>query len=168
MVSVSLDDGRGLIILRPNRSADWRANRLLWLLVAVHSLVITVGFALAGAWMVLPFAGAELLLLGGVLWFVNRKCSRQQVITLDGALLAIEKGVERPQRLWRFTTEETSVSVHDAPYPNDPPQISLCSKGEQVDIGEFLGLEERRELLLRLRACGLRVHEHGALGARRF
>ncbi len=168
MVSVSLDDGRGLIILRPNRSADWRANRLLWLLVAAHSLLITAGFALAGAWMILPFAGVELLVLGAALWFVNRKCSHQEVITLDGAVLAIEKGVERPQRHWRFTTGETSVSVHDAPYPNDPPRISLCSRGEKVDIGGFLGLEERRELLMRLRDCGLRVRDHGAHGAQRF
>jgi uncharacterized membrane protein len=111
VVSVSHDEGRRLIILRPNRSADWHQNRMLWMLLFSHSSLIATGFALAGAWMILPFAGLELLLLGAALWYVNWKCNHQQVITLDGASLAIDKGVLRPRRRWRFVTVETSVSV---------------------------------------------------------
>ncbi len=168
MVSVSHDEGRRLIILRPNRSADWHQNRMLWMLLFSHSSLIATGFALAGAWMILPFAGLELLLLGAALWYVNWKCNHQQVITLDGASLAIDKGVLRPRRRWRFVTVETSVSVLEAPFPNEPPRVSLCSAGEQVGIGEFLGHEELAELLSRLRACGLRVCDQGAAGTRHF
>ena len=56
----------------------------------------------------------------------------------------------------------------EAPFPNDPPRVSLCSAGEQVAIGEFLGHEELAELLARLRACGLRVRQQGAAGTRQF
>ncbi len=168
MVSVRHDAGQRLIILRPNRSADWHQNRLLWVLLFAHSSLIAVGFALAGAWMILPFAGIELLLLGAALWYVNWKCSHQQVITVGEDTLAIDKGVVRPRRRWRFATQETSVSVLEAPFPNDPPRVSLCSAGEQVAIGEFLGHEELAELLARLRACGLRVRQQGAAGTRQF
>ena len=162
------DAGQRCIILQPNRSADWRQNRLLWTFLFVHSGVIAVGFALAGAWMILPFMGLEVLLLGAALWYVNRKCHRQQVITVDEDTLVIDKGILLPQRRWRFVTGHTSVSVLDAPFPNDPPRVTLCSADQHVDIGEFLGHEELAELLSRLRACGLRVRQQGASGARRF
>jgi len=168
VVSVRQDAGQRLIILRPNRSADWHQNRLLWLFIFAHSALIAVGFALAGAWMILPFAGIELLLVGTALWYVNWKCSHQQVITVDEETLSVDKGVLRPRRRWEFSTEDTSVSVLEAPYPNDPPRVSLCSAGERVSIGEFLGHEELAELLTRLRACGLRVRQQGQAGTRRF
>lgn len=168
MVSVRHDAGQRLIVLRPNRSADWRQNQLLWAFLFGHSALIAIGFALAGAWMILPFMGLEVILLGAALWYVNWKCNHQQVITVDGDSLAIDKGVFLPRRRWRFVTDETSVSVLDAPFPNDPPRVALCSAGQQVHIGEFLGHEELAELLTRLRACGLRVRQQGAAGTRRF
>lgn len=168
MVSVREDAGQRRIILRPNRSADWRQNQLLWGFLFIHSSLIAVGFAIAGAWMILPFMGLEVMLLGAALWYVNWKCSHQQVITLDEDTLAIDKGILLPRRRWRFAAGDTSVSVLDAPYPNDPPRVTLCSAGQQVDIGEFLGHEELAELLSRLRACGLRVRRQGAAGTRQF
>ena len=65
MVSARHNAEESLIILRPNRSADWRANRNLLLSLAALSCVISTGFALLGAWVILPFAGLEIAVLGG-------------------------------------------------------------------------------------------------------
>ncbi|MFM7275367.1 MAG: DUF2244 domain-containing protein [Gammaproteobacteria bacterium] len=168
MVSARREDELARIVIRPNRSADWRDNRLLWVVLAAHSLVIATGFALAGAWVILPFAGLETLLLGALLWHVQRRCSRQEVITLSGPLLSIAKGIGRPEHSWDLALEGASVSVQETEFPNDPPRISLCSGATQVDVGGFLSREEGEELVDALRRLGIRVRRHGAHGRRSF
>lgn len=168
MVSAKREDELARIVIRPNRSADWADNRLLWLAIGAHSLIIAIGFALAGAWVILPFAGLETLLLGAILWHVQRRCNRQEVITLSGSLLSIEKGADRPERSWDLALEGASVSVQETEFPNDPPRISLCSGATQVDVGDFLSREEGEELVNALRRLGIRVRRHGAHGRRSF
>jgi uncharacterized membrane protein len=168
VVSSHREEDRIEIILRPNRSADWRTNRLLLLSLAAVSLVIGGGFAAAGAWMILPFAGLEVMAVGGALYWVSWKLSYQQVITVAGASLSIDKGVYRPRRSWRFARAETSVAVHRAPFPHEPPRISLCNREHHVRVGEFLSLEEGQHLLRALRESGLRVRDHGHVVRRRF
>lgn len=168
MVSASREQEVARIVIRPNRSADWRDNRLLWVVLGAHSLIIGAGFALAGAWVILPFAGLETLLLGALLWHVQRRCSRQEVITLSGPLLSVEKGAGRRERSWDLAADGASVSVQETEFPNDPPRISLCSGTTQVDVGDFLGREEGEELVDALRRLGLRVRRHGAHGRRSF
>jgi uncharacterized membrane protein len=168
VVSASREEERARIVIRPNRSAGWHDNRLLWLVLGAHSLIIGTGFALAGAWVILPFAGIETLLLGAILWHVQRRCSRQEVITLAGPLLSIEKGVDHPERSWDLRAEGASVSVQETEFPNDPPRISLCSGTTQVDVGDFLSREEGEELVDALRRLGIRVRRHGAHGRRSF
>ena len=48
---------------RPNRSLSAHGRRLWFGLIASATLLMAAGAATLGAWMVLPFAGAELLLV---------------------------------------------------------------------------------------------------------
>ena len=81
---VSLDelDGEKVIVAKPNHSSTWRQN--LWLLaaLAVPSLGAGIGFALMGAWPILPLAGLELSVLAGALYWVNWKLEYRHVIRL--------------------------------------------------------------------------------------
>jgi len=168
LVSSRHDHDRREIVLRPNRSADWRTNQRLLISLGAISLLIGAGFAAAGAWLILPFAGLEIGIVAGSLYWVSWKLSYRQVITLSPTALSIDKGVYRPRRSWRFALAETSVSVHHAEFPNDPPRISLCSRDQHVPIGEFLSPEEGQRLLRALRDSGLRVRDHGHMIKRRF
>lgn len=168
MVSASDDGMLQRIVICPNRSADWRANlRLLAFLFAV-SLCIGTGFALVGAWMILPFAGIELLALGAALYYVNWRLTYREVITLGRGAVHIVKGVYRPREEWHFALEHATVSVRDSTQPRARPLVSLCHLREEIDIGGCLGDEELEDLLAQLRATGLRVRHHGAPGKRRF
>jgi len=168
MLTTSLATGQCQIVLRPNRSSNWPSNRLMVLLIAVQAFAISAGFALAGAWMIFPFAGLEIACLTLVLHHVNRRLATREVITLEEDWLALEKGTMRPQHRWRFRRSDASVAVHLSAFPHDPPLISICDGPEQVGIGAFLSREEGEELLLRLHDCGLRVRRHGEPGLRRF
>ena len=49
------------ILLRPNQSTDWKMSLLFIFVIAFTCLAIGIGFAFAGATMILPFAGLEVL-----------------------------------------------------------------------------------------------------------
>jgi uncharacterized membrane protein len=57
MVQAQIDDQShtGQIILSPNASWSWKANLyVLYTLMAI-SLTVGIGFAIMGAWMILPY-----------------------------------------------------------------------------------------------------------------
>lgn len=60
--------GEGLqAVVRPKRTLTLRGMTVLFAGLTLVVLTIGVGFTLAGAWPVLPFAGLELVLVGAVL-----------------------------------------------------------------------------------------------------
>lgn len=58
-------------------------------LVAVSSL-IGIGFALTGAWLVLPFAGIEMVALGAALLHHGRHVGDREVVSLEADALRVE------------------------------------------------------------------------------
>ena len=82
----------GRIVLQPNRSISWRANRIFLLLIALITILIASAFALLGAWLILPFAGIEILLLASLLWYVYTIHTRQEVVHFSTAEVMVEKG----------------------------------------------------------------------------
>jgi uncharacterized membrane protein len=136
------DGGTTTIIAKPNQSASWRANKLVILALAVPSLGAGIGFALAGAWVILPFAGLEIAALGGSLYYVNWKLQYRHVITLDANTVRIDKGFYLPRQSWTFKRESTGLSVQPERHPWDAPGLSLQSSGESISVGEFLNRDD--------------------------
>ena len=81
MIDIQYDQQKqeGWNVFQPNRAVSWRTNQIFLLLIGSLSALIAGGFALLGAWMILPFAGVEILLLVSLLWYVNTIHSRQEV-----------------------------------------------------------------------------------------
>ena len=71
-------------IARPNRSLTPAVRRGLIGLILAANTLIGLGFWLAGAWPVLPFAGLELLLLFVALRAVARRDAAFESIRLEG------------------------------------------------------------------------------------
>ncbi|MDC1288236.1 DUF2244 domain-containing protein, partial [Gammaproteobacteria bacterium] len=91
-------------VLTPNCSISWR--ELLWFYCLTCVVALTVGlfFTLQGLWLVLPFSGLEMLVLGIGLYITSRKAYRREVITLDPECTRVEKGVQRVDQVWEFKT----------------------------------------------------------------
>ena len=51
-------------VLRPNRSLSWRQNLAVFAGLCAVTLIATIPLVAAGCWLVLPFAGLELLVVG--------------------------------------------------------------------------------------------------------
>lgn len=156
-----------IIVAAPNHSASWQANK--WVLIAMCCLsgVIAGGFALVGAWPILPFAGLEMLALTSALYYVCWKLRYRHVVTLEADKVRIHKGHYHPRQQWCFDRDNTTIQVMSQPHPWDAPQISLCNRGEQVSLGEFLSKEDTNTLLQLLRER-FRVQGQSAKALRNF
>ena len=167
MVTTSRTASRLMIIVQPNCSASWRSNQLVLLAISVPSLTFAIGFALLGAWPILPFAGLELLALGSALYYVNWKLQYRHVITLSDDSVCIDKGFYLPRQSWKFPRQGTGLAIIPEQHPWDGPELSLQRTGESVSVGEFLNRDDSLKLADLLRQ-EIRVGSHSEPGKRLF
>jgi uncharacterized membrane protein len=156
-----------MIVARPNQSASWRANLWLLLLLSIPVLAIAIVFALLGAWLILPFAGLELLALGAALYRVSRKVQYRHVITVSDDSVYVDKGYDCPLQHWRFARESTGLAVTTERHPWDGPALCMQDRHESVRLGEFLNREDSLKLLDLLKQ-EIRVRSHSGSALREF
>ena len=130
---------------------------MFYLFTCVVALLIGVFFTLQGLWLVLPFSGFEMLVLGIGLYVTSRKSYRKEVITLGPKRTRIEKGVQRIDECWEFQTPWIKVTEQ---YP-DPGsarrRLIISMYGESVEVGSFLANSEKEALAFQLKDCIIRV-----------
>ena len=78
-------DGFARVISRPNCSLNWRQTMRFYAWMCVVSIGIALVFAVQGIWMILPFAGAELLALGVALYWVACRTHECEVVSVGPA-----------------------------------------------------------------------------------
>jgi len=156
-----------MIVAKPNCSASWRSNQLVILALAIPSLTIATVFTLRGAWPILPFAGLELLALGGALYYVNWKLQYRHVITLSDDSVRIEKGFYNPIQSWQFPRRKTGLAITPEKHPWEGPGLTVHDSTESVTVGEFLSRDDSLELAKLLRS-EIRVKTHSPLHKQDF
>ena len=149
-VESKIEENIHRILLRPNQSTSWKTSLLFVSVIAFTCLAIGIGFAFAGATMILPFAGLEVLFVGVCVYLVMKKTYKQEVITLTKEKLKIEKGAGKIDQVWEYFRMWSYVSVEKPEHPWYPAHIVIRSKGERVPIGDFLNEEEKEDLVMSL------------------
>jgi uncharacterized membrane protein len=160
-------DAGDVIVAEPNRSASWRTNKIVLILMCCLSGMIALGFAALGAWPVLPFAGLEMLALGSALYYVCWKLRYRHVITVNPQTVRVQKGHYYPRQSWDIPFDEVALSVTQEKHPWDAPGISLFSRGEEISVGEFLNREDSLKLLSLLKGK-VRIGNHAPRSKRDF
>ena len=152
MIDVEYDrqSREGRIVLQPNRAISWRANRTFLLMITVLSILISSAFAYLGAWLILPFAGMEILLLASLLWYVYTLHSRQEVVHFSTAEVVVEKGRHAPAIKWSCQRPWCRLNLYQS-HPWYPQRLKLRCHHREIEIGEFLNECERDELRAYLR-----------------
>jgi uncharacterized membrane protein len=140
--------GERRIILRPNSSLTPHQAGLLLAAVAVVMAGIAGGFAALGLWMVLPFSGAEWLLLVYGFWVSFRSCAVREVITITEATVRVEKGRGKPEETHSFQRAWVSLDWAKPEIKGHPSRLSLRLHGKKIEVGRFL-VESEREALAR-------------------
>ncbi|MFL1405553.1 DUF2244 domain-containing protein [Marinobacter sp. M1N3S26] len=143
--------------LTPNRSISWPALVRVWLGLVLLTSIVVVGMSLAGAWLVIPFAGMELVAVGAGLWYTARKCCRQEVITFGPSRVRLEKGHEHCEQQWDWPRPSVRILLDEKPHPWLRERICLCCNGEEVPLADFLNPRDSRELVTLLESQGFPV-----------
>ena len=148
MIDVHQDGRTGAyrIVLQPNVSLS---RRQAWVLLAAMALAmgtIAAFFAGMGAWLVLPFAGAEWVLLAYCFNRVLRKLTIREVITITDDAIIVERGRRRPEQVHQLHRYWTAVEWERPLLPVHVGRVHLRLHGRRVEIGAFLAETERERL----------------------
>jgi len=149
-VSADSRPDRLLILLRPNRSLSRCGGWLLFGVIAGFLTIIAVGFALLGAWMILPFAGLEIVLVGGVTaWFARHHDDREWVV-LEPTCVRIARRSGKREEQFKFQRYWARVRF-ERRRRWEPSRLSIGSHGRFVEIGSQVEEVARRALARELR-----------------
>ncbi|MCX7628495.1 MAG: DUF2244 domain-containing protein [Methylophilaceae bacterium] len=151
------------ITARPNCSLTPSQKIGVFIAIALFPLVVATGFTLAGAWLVFPFAGLELLALGVAFYVVHRHSTDYESITIAGNDLAIERRFYNNISRVVFNRYWTYVVLKKM--PGGEHKLWLRSRGKQVEFGRYMDNEARQALASQLkRRIGATHHHYGEIG----
>ena len=138
------------IDLQPHCSLSTRGAALFFGSVCLPTFGIA-GIATAlGYWPILPFAGAEMLLLGWALRSNMQRRFDREAIDVSESEIVIEYARGTPRRVV-FPRHWAQVKIRRPNSPFHRSHLVIESHGRAYEVGKFLTEEERRQL-----AAGLR------------
>jgi len=152
VITEQSEDNARIIIVKPNKSATWRTNLYALIAISIPSLGAAIGFALLGAWPILPFAGAELMALAGALYYVSWNLEYRQIVTVSEQFIRVEKGYFVPKRTWLWARSETAVNVISPKNKWEGPQLWLHNRESRTAIGR-VSQQRRVRRLIKAIAC---------------
>ncbi|GAA0858233.1 DUF2244 domain-containing protein [Aliiglaciecola litoralis] len=130
------------IELSPNRSASWKEVKILICVISTVVLLIATAWSIAGAWLILPFAGFEVGLLALLMYRVSLYCHSKQVLTITPKSITFECGIKQPYFRWQFVRTATHVNVVEAETQFDRPKMVLTDDRISIPLGEFLNQQD--------------------------
>ncbi|HET7363842.1 MAG TPA: DUF2244 domain-containing protein [Burkholderiales bacterium] len=136
------------LTLKRNCSISPAGLACVFAALAIAALAIAAGFALAGAWLILPFAGLEVLLLGAAFLLQARHATDYERLVLDGGRLTVE--VAEAERVARYELDARALRVE-----NEGQHVVVRGPRAALLLGRHLDNESRAafaaELQKRLR-----------------
>jgi uncharacterized membrane protein len=138
------------IDLSPHCSLSTRGAALFFGSVCLVTLGVASAATALGFWPVLPFAGAEMLLLGWALHSNMQRRHERESIDVSETCVVIEYSRGTPRRVV-FPRHWAQVKIRRPQSPLHRGQLVIESHGRSYEVGKFLTEEERRHLAADLR-----------------
>jgi len=74
------------------------------------------------------------------------RCRDQEVVTIEGDIVKIEKGRKKPDEVWQFEKNWINLELVKSPLQGHPSKLLIRSKGKETEIGRCLTNDERKQL----------------------
>lgn len=129
-------------VLKRNCSLSPSQLLAVYVSLCVISLGIATYFWVNGATLVMPFAWAELLLVGVALLFYARHAADRELIALQPGRLTVEHQNGRHVERAEFVPDWVRVEPRD----DDRSLIELSGQGRVIAVGRYVRPELRRAL----------------------
>jgi len=141
------DDFR--LLIKRNCSISPAGLFRVFALLALATLGIGAGFAAAGAWLILPFAGLEVVVLGVAFVICGRHATDYERIELARGRLTVE--VADGPRTACYAMNARMVRVGLEGEGNLVPRVRLRAAGGNLEVGRHLEAQARTEFAAELR-----------------
>ncbi|MEN8130541.1 MAG: DUF2244 domain-containing protein [Pseudomonadota bacterium] len=146
-------------VIRPNRSLSWRGNLLFfWVMVSI-SFGIAGAFTLMGYWIVFPFAGLEMAVLGIALYLCAMRMTRYEVICVENDAVEVIVGRHKPEHRYRFNRHWVQLILSPPKAWGHSSRLLFRSHGRELEVGSCLSNTERQQLAKALERS-LRQQQH--------
>ncbi|WIO75498.1 DUF2244 domain-containing protein [Porticoccaceae bacterium LTM1] len=146
----------GRILIAPNRSMSTRGNVQMLAAVFLVSLILGVGFAIAGAWVTLPFFLLEFILLSVAMYWLLKRLHSHQLVVIGPSKIVVAHWHCRVV----LNRDQARFLVEAPQRFTDPPRLLIAGEGHSINLGTFLNERENSVLQQLLRETGLRsIHE---------
>jgi uncharacterized membrane protein len=143
------------IIARPNNSLSVDDSVKLLAALAGIALVVALGFFHIGAWLVLPFAGLEIMAFAYAFHTVYLHADDFESITIENDRVVVEKRNVKEITTTVFQRYWAQVNVRDVAMikgSNGKCGLFISSHGNEVEFGRnFINDEQRSQLARDLR-----------------
>ena len=140
------------IIARPNNSLSPDDSIKLLAAMATVAFLIAIGFASIGAWLVLPFAGLEILAFTYAFYTIYLHADDFESITIEEDRVVVEKRNYKESTKTVFQRYWAQVNVRDVltiKGSNGKSALFISSHGNEVEFGRNFISDEQRTLLAR-------------------
>jgi uncharacterized membrane protein len=138
------------IVLKRNCSMSPAGLACVFAALGAFSLAIATGFALLGAWLLLPFAGLEVLALGAAFAWVARHATDRERIELVNGRLVVEVADGATHERFEVDARRVRLRLVEEERAGGA-RVLLCERATEREIGRYLGAGARGELAALLR-----------------
>jgi uncharacterized membrane protein len=132
------------LVARRNNSLSTAGRNLVLGSLFVISFLISLGFALQGAWMILPFAGLEMVFVYLAFRCLERHAGDFESLSIQGDRVLIERRERGEVSRHEFNRYWAQVVLQPARWGRQAV-LALRSHGRQVEFGRLLTEEQRCE-----------------------
>lgn len=152
LVAETPAEGACRYTLRPNCSLSWRWVKRLLVGLALCMAAVSAYWVVLGAWLVVPFTGLELLVLGLGFYLCSVAGHSREVIEIEGADLRVLRGHRRLVEVARFPRYWTQVVLSRDPRGWYPSRLVLRCHGRRCEVAARLVEAEREDLAAALQS----------------
>jgi len=137
------------LLIRPNRSLPPQGIALVFAGIAFVCTTVAVAWATAGAWLVLPFFGLEIVVAGAALWTLHRAAGDFEQFVIRGDRLVVTRCAARTVSTHEFQASWARLVERDKGWSER--RLLIRSHGRELEIGAALDAEGRQALARQLR-----------------
>jgi uncharacterized membrane protein len=132
-------------VVTPHRSLSRRG---VWMVIAAMvtgSMIVTSWMFMLGAWPVIGFNGADLLLASGLMWLNMRAARAREVISLRESSLVVTR-TDMFGRRTEFSLDPYWLNVALQERAGTVPRLLLSVRGRSEEVARALGEAAKRDL----------------------
>ena len=151
-VHIGSSSTQTVFTVEPNRNLSWQQSKGLFLVLSGCVVLVSLYFASLGAWLVLPFTGLEILLIGGAIYAQSCCAHRRELIRIDRNVIEVggSRGRQASKKFPKAWSRVLQTRDPDNWYPS---RLLLGSHGEFIEVGKNLIEDERESLADQLRCA---------------